>query len=85
MRREVRHDKIEKLGTNFTLARSTEEKLLQMAERVETADKEQKKFIERDMEEMKKRDETVNENSESRNENGHDEQRPSREFLCYTV
>ena len=40
MRREVRHIKNENLDNYFTSARATEEKLLQMAERVETTDKE---------------------------------------------
>ena len=60
MRREARHDKNENLGTYFTLARAIEEKLLQMAERLETTDKEREKFNKRDMEEIKMRYETVN-------------------------
>ena len=63
MRREVRYDKKENLGTYFTLARANEEKLLQMAERVKRTDKEREKFNKRDMEEIKMLYETVNENS----------------------
>ena len=40
---------------------ATEQKLKQMAERVETTDKEQEKFIKNDIEEMKRRYETENE------------------------
>ena len=45
---------------NFTLAGVTEEKILQMAERVETTDKEREKFIKKNMEEIKKWYKTVN-------------------------
>ena len=41
------------------MARPTEEKLKQMAERVETTDSEREKFIKIDMEEMKRHYETV--------------------------
>ena len=61
MRREVRQIKNENLDNYFTSARATEEKLLQVAERVETTDKEREKFIKRDMEEKEKRYEIVNE------------------------
>ena len=40
MKRELRHNKNENLHNNFTLARATEEKLQQMAKRVEATDKE---------------------------------------------
>ena len=52
--------KIENLDNYSTLARATEEKLQQMAERVETTDKEREKFKKKDMEVKKKRYETVN-------------------------
>ena len=60
MRKEFRHHKNEKLGNYFTLARATEEKLQQMAERVETTGKERENFIKKDTEEMKRLYETVN-------------------------
>ena len=60
LRKELRHNKNENLDKYFALARATEEKLHQMAEKVETTDNEQEKRIKNDMEEMKKRFETVN-------------------------
>ena len=58
--REVRHKKKENLDNYFTMARATEEKFQQMAGIVEKVDNEREKFIMKDMEEMKKRFETVN-------------------------
>ena len=60
MRKELRHNKNEKIDKYFTLARATEYKLQQMAGRVETTDKEREKTIMKVMEEMKRRYETVN-------------------------
>ena len=60
MKNELRNNKIENLDNYFTLARATQEKLQQMAERVETTDKEREKYIKKDMEKMKRRYETVN-------------------------
>ena len=60
MRKEFRHNKNEKLDNYFTLARATEEKLQQIAERVETTGKERENFIKKDTEEMKRLYETVN-------------------------
>ena len=60
LRKELRHNKNENLDKYFALARATEEKLHQMAEKVETTDNEREKRIKNDMEEMKKRFETVN-------------------------
>ena len=55
LKREVRYNKNENLDNYFTMARTTEEKRQQMAEREETTDKERWKSIKKDMEEMKKR------------------------------
>ena len=63
MKREIRCSKNESLENCFTPSRATEEKLLQMAERVETTDKEREKFVHKDTEEVKKRYETVNDKS----------------------
>ena len=60
LRKELRHNKNEYPDNSFVLARITEEKLQQMADKVETTDKEREKHIKTDMEEMKKRYETVN-------------------------
>ena len=60
MRKELRHNKNENLDNYSTLARTTEEKLQQMVERVETADKERGMLIKKDMDEMKRLNETVN-------------------------
>ena len=51
----------ENLENYFDLARATEEKLQQMANKMETTEKEREKHIKKDMEEMKRRYETVNE------------------------
>ena len=59
LKKEIRHNKIENLNNNYVLARATEEKLLQMAEKVEMTDKKQEKHIKIDMEERKKRLDTV--------------------------
>ena len=56
----MRHNKSENLDNYFVLARSTEEKLQQMSDKVNTTDKEREKHIKKDMEEMKKRYDTVN-------------------------
>ena len=59
---EDRHElKNEYLDSYFVLASATEEKLQQMSDKVEVTDKEQEKHIKKDMEEMKKRHDTVNE------------------------
>ena len=60
IRKELRHNKNENLDNYFTLARATEDNLQQMAERVETTDKERKKNFRKDMEETKRRYESVN-------------------------
>ena len=61
LKSEVRHNKNENLDNCFNLARATEEKLQQMSDKVEATDKEREK----DMEEMKKQHDTVNEKLES--------------------
>ena len=61
LEKEVRHNKNENLYNYFVLARATEEKLQQMADKVEKTDKEREKQIKIDMVEMKKRDDTVSE------------------------
>ena len=62
LKKEVRHNKKENLDNYYVLASATEEKLQQMEDKVETTDKEQEKHIKIDMEEMKKRYDTVSEN-----------------------
>ena len=49
------------LDNHYVLARATEEKLQHISDKVETTDKEREKHIMKDMEEMKKRYDTVNE------------------------
>ena len=61
LKKELRHNKNENLDNYYHLARATEEKLQQMANNVETTDKERGKHIKKDMEEMKRRYDTVNE------------------------
>ena len=82
---EVRYNKNDNLD-NYILARAAEEKLQKMAERVETTDKEREKFIKKDKGDKTK---TVRNRKrqalESGDDNGHNEQRPTREFLCHTV
>ena len=60
---KIRHNKNENLDNCFNLARATEEKLQQMSDEVEATDKDREKHIKNDMEEMKKRYDTVNEKS----------------------
>ena len=62
LKREIRYNKNENLDNCINLARATKEKLQQMSEKVEATDKVQEKHIKKDMEEMKKRYDTVNEN-----------------------
>ena len=57
---ELRPIKNENLDNYFNLARATEEKLQQMASRMETTDEEREKHIKNNIGEMKKRSETVN-------------------------
>ena len=54
-KREVRHIKNENLDNYYVLARATEEKLQQMADKVETNNKEREKHTKKDMKEMKRR------------------------------
>ena len=56
----MRHNKSEYLDNYFVLASSTEERLQQMADKVNTTDGEREKHIKKDMKEMKKRYDTVN-------------------------
>ena len=60
LKKELRQNISEYLDNYFVLARSTEGKLQQMAEKVDTTDKKREKHIKKDMEEMKKRYDTVN-------------------------
>ena len=60
-KKEVRHIKNENLDNYYVLARATEEKLQQMADKVERTDKERENYIKTAMEEMKKRYDTVSE------------------------
>ena len=61
LKKEIRHNKNESLDNYYVLARATEKKLQRMSDKVETTDKEREKHIKKDMEEMKKRYDTVNE------------------------
>ena len=53
LEKEFRHNKSEYLDNYFVLAKATEEKLQQMADAVDTTDKEREKHIKKDMEEIK--------------------------------
>ena len=55
LKKELRHNKSENLDNYFVLARSTEEKLQQKADKVDVTDKERLKHIKKDIEEIKKR------------------------------
>ena len=59
LKKEVRHNKDENLDNYYVLARAMERKLQQIADKVETTDKEREKHIKIDMEERKKRNDTV--------------------------
>ena len=59
-RKEMRNNKHEYLDNYFHLARTTEEKLQQMSDKVETTDGERDKIIRKDMLEMKQRYDAVN-------------------------
>ena len=60
IRKEMRNNKHEYLDNYFHLARTTEEKLQQMSDKVETTDGERDKNIRKDMLEMKQRYDAVN-------------------------
>ena len=61
LKREVRQNKNEHPDNYFVLASAMEEKLQQMSDKVDATDKEREKHIKKDMEEMKKRHDNVNE------------------------
>ena len=61
LKRDVRHNKNENLDNYFVLARATEEKLQQMSDKVEATDNEREKHNKKNMEELKKRYDTVKE------------------------
>ena len=61
LKKETKHNKNENLDNYYVLARATEEKLQQMSDKVEATNKEREEHIKKDMEEMKKRFDTVNE------------------------
>ena len=61
LKREIQYNKNENLDNCFNLARAREEKLQQMSDKVEATDKEREKHMKKDMEEMKKRYDTVSE------------------------
>ena len=60
LKKEIRYKKNESLDNCFNLARTTEEKLQQMSDKVEAIDKESEKNIKIVMQEMKQRYDTVN-------------------------
>ena len=53
IKKELRYHKNENLDNYFNLARATEEKLQQIPYKVEATDKDRKKNIKNDMQEMK--------------------------------
>ena len=61
LKREVRHNKSQYLENYFVLASATEEKLQHMSDKVEASDKVREKHIKKDMEDMRKRYNTMNE------------------------
>ena len=85
LKKQIRYNKNENLDNCFNLARATEEKLQQMSEKVEATDKERERHQKRHA-----GNETMVRNCkrkvvEPRDEKGHNEQRQSRKFMCYTV
>ena len=60
LKKEVRYNKSESLGNWFNLAKTTEDKLQLMSDKVEATDKEREKNLKKDMQEMKQRYDTVN-------------------------
>ena len=60
IRKELRNNKHEYLDSYFNLAKSTEERLQQMSDKVDTTDEERDKNIKKDMQEMKQRYDAVN-------------------------
>ena len=60
IRKELRNNKHEYLGSYFNLAKSTEERLQQMSDKVDTTDEERDKNIKKDMQERKQRYDAVN-------------------------
>ena len=62
IKKEIRHNKNENQDNYYCLAKATDDKLQQMSDKVETNDKERGKYIKKDMEEMKKRHDTVKKN-----------------------
>ena len=61
LKKEIRHNKPENQDNYYSLANATEDKLQQMLDKVEIFDKELEKHIKKDMEEMKKWYDSVNE------------------------
>ena len=61
LKKEIPYNKNENQDNCFNLARTTEENLQQMSEKVEATDKERERHIKKDLQEMKQRYETVNE------------------------
>ena len=60
IRRELRYNKHEYLDSYFNLARATEEKIQQMSDKVNATDEEREKNIKKDLQQMKKRYDDVN-------------------------
>ena len=60
LKREINHNQNENLDNYYCMVRATEDKLQQMSEKVVTTDNEREKPIKKDIEEMKKRYDTVN-------------------------
>ena len=60
IRKELRNNKHEYLDSYFNLAKTTEERLQQMSDKVDTTDEERDKNIKKDMREMKQRYDAVN-------------------------
>ena len=60
IKKELRYNKNEYLDNYFNMARSTEEKLQQMSDKVEATDKDREENINKDMQAMRQRYDTVN-------------------------
>ena len=60
MKREIRHNKNEGIENYFTPAGSTEERLQQIANKIEQSDKEREKLFRTDMKEGRKQYKRVN-------------------------
>ena len=85
IRKELRYNKHEYLDSYFNLAKATDERLKEMSDKVEATNEERDKNIKKDMQQLKNRYDDVNSQLGSRGkENGHNEQKSGRKFVCNT-